>query len=96
MAGNYPKGSEKLWEAASHAVTEAAIRRGWPCSDHRELHMAARKLSDETGDASIMSGLSVAEMFRANSRLDFMEEYQVDEDQGVVRDFVARLLALAD
>ena len=95
MAGNYLKGSEKLWEAASHAMTEAAIRRSWPYSDHRELHMAAKRLSDETGDASIAAGLSVADMFRANSRLDFMEEYQVDEDRRVVKAFVERVLELA-
>ena len=94
MAGNYMKGSQKLWEAASHAVTVVAGQRGWPCSNDRELHMAASKMSDERGDAFIAAALSVAEMFRANSRLDFMEEYQVDEDQRVVKAFVERILDL--
>ncbi len=94
MAGNYMKGSQKLWEAASHAVTVVAGRRGWPCSDDQELHMAANMLSDERGDAFIAAALSVAEMFRANSRLDFMEEYQVDEDQRVVKTFVEKVLEL--
>ena len=95
MAGNYLKGSEKLWDAASHAVKTVAERRGWPCSDSRELHTAASKLSDETGDKSIATGLSVAKMFQANSRLDFMEEYQVDEDQRIVKAFVERVLEFA-
>ena len=92
MAGNYMKGSQKLWEASSLAIAEAARLRGWPYSDDQELHMAASRLSDEAGDAFIAAALSVAEMFRANSRLDFMEEYQVDKDQRVVKAFVERVL----
>ena len=92
MAGNYLKGSEKVWEAASHVVTEAARQRGWDCSDHRELHMAARRLSEATGDESIADGFSIAEKFRANSEFDFMEEY--DYDRQIVRRLVNRVLAL--
>ena len=92
MAGNHLNGSEKLWEAAARAVTEAARQRGLSCSDHRELHMAARSLSEETGDASIATGFGVAEKFRANSKFDFMEEY--DYDRQIVRRLVTRVLAL--
>ena len=94
MAGNYLKGSQKLWEAASAAVTEAARLRGWPCSDNRELHMAARNLADETGDRSISDGFGVVEKFRANAEFDFMEEFDYDYDREIVRRFVNRMVAL--
>ena len=94
MAGNYLKGSEKLWEAASLAVTEAARLRGWPSSDNRELHMAARGLADETGDVSIADGFGVAEKFRANAEFDFMEDFDYDDDREIVTRFVELVVAL--
>ncbi len=53
-------------------------------------------LSEETGDASIISGFGVAGMFRANSQIGFMEDFQIDEDQRIVRDFVNRVVALVE
>ena len=94
MAGNYLKGSEKMWEAASLAVTEAARRRGWPCSDNRELRMTASGLSEEVGDASIADGFGVAEKFRANAEFDFMEDFDYDDDRQIVTRFVERVIAL--
>lgn len=94
MAGNGLQGSEKLWEAAARAVEEAARQRGWPTSNREELHRSAHMLSEETGDESIMSGFGVAGMFRANSQIDFMEDFQIEEDQRIVWDFVNRVLAL--
>jgi hypothetical protein len=94
MAGNYLKGSEKVWEAAAHAVMEAARQRGWPSSDHRELHMASRRFAEETGDESIADGFAIAEKFRANSEFDFMEDFDYDDDRQIVRRLVNRVLAL--
>ena len=53
-------------------------------------------LSEEAGDLSIIAGFSVADMFRANSQIDFMEDFQIDEDQRIVRDFVNRILELVN
>ena len=83
-----------MWEASSLAVTAAARRRGWPCSDNRELHMAARKLADETGDVSIADGFAIAEKFRANAEFDFMEDFDYDDDRRIVTRFVERVIAL--
>ena len=95
MAGNYLKGSEKMWEASSLAVTEAARRRGWPCSDNRELHMAASGSSlKKVGDASIADGFAIAEKFRANAEFDFMEDFDYDDDRRIVTRFVERVIAL--
>ena len=96
MAGNNLEGSEKMWEAASHAVMAVAQQRGWRCSERRDLHEAARMLSEESGDPSIADRFAIAEKFRANFHHDFMEEYDFDDDRRGVRDFVARVLDLVE
>ena len=44
--------SEKIWDAAAHAVKRVARRRRWPCSSHEDLRDIARYLSDEGSYAS--------------------------------------------
>ena len=58
--------------------------------------MAAEMLSEEAGDPSISAGFGVAGMFRANAQIGFMEDFQIEEDQRIVRDFVNRILELID
>ena len=94
MAGNYLKGSQYLWEAACQAMTEAALQRGWPCSDNRDLRMAVRGLAEEAGDTSIVTGFGVAEMFRANAEFDFMEDFDYDDDREIVARFVGQVTPL--
>ena len=96
MAGDNLQASEKMWGAASHAVMAVAQQRGWRYTKHRDLKKAARKLSEESGDASIIAGFTAAQKFHANFYHDFIEEYDFDDDRGVVRDFVARVLALVE
>ena len=47
------EGALKLWEAAAHAVTAAAVARGWPVGDRRLLKSAAGRLAKELGDPLI-------------------------------------------
>ena len=96
MAGNDLQGSEKMREAAARAVLDAARQRGWSHSNREDLSIVAQMLSEEAGDLSIIAGFSVADMFRANSQIDFMEDFQIDEDQRIVRDFVNRILELVN
>ena len=96
MAGDILQGSEKMWGAASHAVMAVAQQRGWRYTKHRDLSKAARMLSEESGDPSIADRFAIAEKFHANFYHDFMEEYEFDYGRGVVRDFVARVLALVE
>ncbi len=96
MAGDILQASEKMWSAASHAVMAVAQQRGWRYTKHRDLKKAARMLSEESGDASIVAGFGVAQKFHANFYHDFMEEYDFDDDRRGVRDFVARVLDLAE
>ena len=44
--------SEKIWDAAAHAVKRVARRRRWPCTSHEDLRDIARYLSAEGSYAS--------------------------------------------
>ena len=53
-AGDPAKAAEKAWEAATTMVKAAATLRGWECETPEEMMEAVTKLSDETGDPSLM------------------------------------------
>ncbi len=93
-AGDHLQGSEKLWGAAAHAVMAAMQQRGWSGTTHRALKFSAEQLAREYDDRSIREGFIAAEEFHRNFYNDSMEDYQMDLDRPVVRDFVARILAL--
>ena len=93
-AGDELQGSEKLWGAASHAVMAAAIRRGWNSGSHRTLKEAAGKLAVEYNDQSIRGGFIAAEKFHINFYHGAMEQFEINDDRPVVREFVERLLSL--
>ena len=96
-AGDVLQGSEKLWGAAAHAVMAVAIKRGWPINEeHKSLHIAANRLADELGDTGLSGQFSLAEKFRANSRHDFMQDFQIDGDRPLVHRFVNRVLSLPE
>ena len=93
-AGDELQGSEKLWGAASHAVMAAAIRRGWNSGSHRALKEAVSKLAVEFNDESLRLRFGVAEKFHINFYHGAMEQFEIDDDRPVVREFVERLLGL--
>ena len=93
-AGDVLQGSEKMWGAASHAVMAVAQQRGWPYGSHRALKMAADRLAEEHDDLALRSGFGLAEKFHANFYHGFMEDFELDGDRPLIRDFVARVLAL--
>ena len=92
--GDEKQGSEKLWGAASHAVMAAAIRRGWNSGSHRALKEAVNKLAVEFNDESLRLRFGVAEKFHINFYHGAMEQFEIDDDCPVVREFVERLLGL--
>ena len=93
-AGDEIQGSEKLWGAASHAVMAAAIRRGWNSGSHRALKEAVNRLAIEFNDESLRLRFGVAEKFHINFYHGAMEQFEIDDDRPVVREFVERLLSL--
>ena len=88
------EGAMKLWEAAAHAVTAAAVARGWPVGDRRLLKFAAERLAKEIGDPSIAGAYAGAEEFSRHRSRDWMEDWQRDADRPLVRDLVRRVLGL--
>ena len=94
-AGDHLQASEKLWDAACHALTAVAQQRNWPHGSHRALKKAAQLLVDETGDMALLAGFVSAEKFHANFYHDFMEDFDLDADRPTVKDFVDRLMALS-
>ncbi len=93
-AGDVLQGSEKMWGAASHAVMAVAQQRGWPYGSHRALKMAADRLAREYDDPTLRLGFVAAEKFHANFYHGFMEDFELDGDRPLIRDFVTRVLAL--
>jgi len=93
-AGDVAQGSEKLWGAASQAVIAVAQQRGWRYGSHRDLKIAVERLAEESGDSRFQSEFGIAEKFHANFYHLFMEDYELDRDPAVIRDFVNRVLAL--
>ena len=93
-AGDHLQGSEKLWGAASHAVMAAAQQNGWPYGSHRAMKSTARRLAEQHEEPLLLGGFVSAEKFHANFYHDFMEDFELDGDRPLVRDFVHRMIAL--
>ena len=95
-AGDNRQASEKLWGAATQTVMAMAQERGWACSSHRDMKQAAGRLALEYGDPFISYRFSIAEKFQANSYYNFMEDFELEADRPLVREFVEWLLAYHD
>ena len=93
-AGDTTAGSDRLWQAAVHAVTAVARQRGWPSDGRREVKTAADRLA--AGDAVIIAGFFAAQQFHANAAHDFMEPDDVARGRPLVEDFVQQALALLE
>ena len=92
-AGDTMQASEKLWGAASHAVMAVCQQRDWPYGNHRNLKVAARQLTEETGETIFREGFGAAEKFHANYYHCFLEEFQIEADRPIVHEFVRRILS---
>ena len=86
------EGAMKLWEAAAHKVTAAAVVRGWPVGDRRLMKSAAVRLAKELDEPMIAGGYAVAEEFSRHRSRDWMEDWQRDADRPLVQAFVERVL----
>ena len=90
------KACEKLWQSAAHAIAAVAQQRGWEYGDLESLCAAAGRLSKETENPLLASEFDVADMFRANVDLDFMEDFQLKGGRPRVRHFVEWVLSLPE
>lgn len=93
-AGDNAAGSDRLWQAAVHAVTAVAQERGWPSDGHQDVKAAADRLA--AGDPAVSAGFFAAQQFHANAKHDFMEPDDITRGLPLVQGFVQRVLALLE
>ena len=86
--------SEKLWEAASHAIKALCVRRGWQHDEYEHLRDAVKHLTKETGDDSVYVGFRIA--YNGQLFVGSLEEDDVDTDRPIVKKLVGKLLAAAN
>ena len=92
--GDFRQASEKLWGAATDAVTAIAMQRGWRYRSHRDLKNAVQRLASELDDVTLQAEFAAAEKFHINYYHDVLEDHEIEEDKPIVQDFVTRTLAL--
>ena len=93
-AGDTAAGSDRLWQAAVHAVTAVALERGWISDGHMDVKAAADRLAE--GDAAVIAGFFSAQQFHANATHDFMEPDDISRGLPLVQDFVHRTLSMLE
>ena len=93
-SGDMRQASEKLWGAATDAVTAIAMQRGWRHRSHRDLKNAVQRLASEQDDMTLQAEFAAAEKFHINYYHDVLEDHEIEEDKPIVHDFVTRTLAL--
>lgn len=95
-AGDVLQASEKLWEAAAHAIMAVAEQRGLDHGTHRAMITAARQIADQLDDERLRTGILAARHFHSNFYNGTMEPEDVEYDRPLVHRFVALMLALLD
>ena len=95
-AGERMQESEKLWGAASQAVTALAKTRGWPHGRYNHRKHAVETVAGELNDTSLVLEFKLAHKFHANFYYDFLEDEDVQEDRLLVSNFVHRILAMVE
>ena len=80
--------SEKLWGATAHAIKSVCVHRRWRHGKYAHLREAMQRLTEETGDGSLMDGFNIAYSHHLNFYSDSME----DDDVGTARGRVRRLV----
>ena len=92
-SGDKLQASEKLWGAAAHAMTAIMLKQGTRGRSHRDLKVAAKRLSTDLQDPHIYAGFLAAEKFHVNFYTGIMEDYEIELDKDQVHDFVNRILS---
>ena len=92
--GDIRQASEKLWGAATDAVTAIALRRDWRHRSHRDLKNAVQRLAAEPGKDHLIEQFITAEKFHINFYNDLYEGQEFEADRSETRTFVAEILAL--
>ena len=94
-AGDTLQGSEKLWGAASHAVSAVAKRRGWRYGKYRaKTEVVDRLAAEDESRISFLRAWDTAWSFHVNFYNDQMPDWKVERDRPLVHAFVRELVAM--
>lgn len=91
--GDDRKAAEELWGAAKHALTAAAVRRGWGCATRKDLFLTAHRLAEELQEPLVKSGFLSADKFHDHVKYGDMEDFEIEIDGRVVNRFVRWMIA---
>ena len=93
-AGDARQASEKLWGAATDAITAVALERGWNHTSHRDMKNAVQRLAVEPGNNYLDAQFAAVEKFHINFFNPALEDHEIEADKPIARAFVHRTLAL--
>ena len=93
-AGDARQASEKLWGAATDAITAVALERGWKHTSHRDMKNAVQRLAVEPGNDYLDAQFIAVEKFHINFFHPALEDHEIEADKPIARAFVHRTLAL--
>ena len=93
-SGDDRQGAEKLYGAATQAIIAASKQRGWGYRSQRANKNANSRLAAEYNDRFLAAGFGLAERFHIHFHHGDMEDYQINIDRPVVRDYVHHLVDL--
>jgi uncharacterized protein (UPF0332 family) len=92
--GDFVQVSEKLWGATAHAVKTVCFHRSWRHGRYAHLREAVNRLTEETGDGSLIDGFNIAYSHHLNFYNDAMEEEDVGTARARIRRLVDDILAV--
>ena len=92
--GDVRQASEKIWGAATDAITAVALERGWKHTSHRDMKNAVQRLAVEPGNNYLDAQFAAVEKFHINFFHPALEDHEIEADKPIARAFVHRTLAL--
>lgn len=88
VVGDDRRAAEDLWAAAKHALTAAAVNRGWGYDTRKDLFFTAHWLAEELREPLVKAGFLSADKFREHVKHGDMQDFEIEIDGRVVHEFV--------
>ena len=91
--GDLVQASEKIWGAISHAVRQAADRRGWPLTENRDQKAVGAYIAQRLGDDALDSDIGSLWEFHVNFYEDNENAATLEKGLEKAREACAKLKA---
>lgn len=93
--GDLEKAAQALWDAAAHGLKAAAVSRGWPHADAKDLmQLVTRLIDEEGGPIDLNTNAIIAHSFDRRNR-----EWEIpllESEVRYCREPVAKLLEILE